>query len=669
MKRKMIYAGVSWAAGMFMASVFPADLQIPAVLFLMLVSAFFFLKAGRKFSYCALSFIFLLTGMTVYTLNSAFRYERIRSFAGQEITFSGKVTEINDCGNDKTRYRLRGKINSETKADIICFCSTMDCDYSDTVSFICTPSEFENTFLFKTRDYYEAEGCFIQTDSVSGIKIKENKSFSLLRLIYRYREYTERKIREILPGEEGALITAMLLGDKSGLSDSSEKVLYRCGTGHMMAVSGMHLVLVINILSSFLEKTKLSGVRKFLVTELAIILFVLFSGMSVSVIRAALMMTLICSAGLFGRKTDPLNSLSIAVFLLLLYAPYLIKNSSFLMSVAGTYGASVLSPYLTSETDESDLFGKAKKRITGIFSISVCVFPFTVMFFDEVSLLSPVSDILLIPLCTFSLVCALVSALAGMTDVIAWPFLMAGGLSSKLVLKISSFMAGLSISSVTVRKGFVPVLTLFLAGFVIFTSQKYREKKHVFISLVISAAVFFSSSFVYEIMNRDILTVYHVGDSKSSAVVVSMNGKTDIIDITGNAKSSQYVSRLTDICGIRKIESVSFMKNPYQSMAAFSERLILSDVSHVYVPEGTYTDYGTGICGCEPECFTNGKAELKRENYTIIASEEGEVMVDYCGSTVKCSVTETETAEGCFTQNNIAVRQSASGKTKVYELN
>ena len=44
-------------------------------------------------------------------------------------------------------------------------------------------------------------------------------------------------------------------------------------------------------------------------------------------------------------------------------------------------------------------------------------------------------------------------------------------------------------------------------------------------------------------------------------------------------------------------------------------------------------------------------------------------MVDYCGSTVKCSVTETETAEGCFTQNNIAVRQSASGKTKVYELN
>lgn len=647
MKRKMIYAGVSWAAGMFLASVFPADLQIPAVLFLMLVSAFFFLKAGRKFSYCALSFIFLLTGMTVYTLNSAFRYERIRSFAGQEITFSGKVTEINDCGNDKTRYRLRGKINSETKADIICFCSTMDCDYSDTVSFICTPSEFENTFLFKTRDYYEAEGCFIQTDSVSGIKIKENKSFSLLRLIYRYREYTERKIREILPGEEGALITAMLLGDKSGLSDSSEKVLYRCGTGHMMAVSGMHLVLVINILSSFLEKTKLSGVRKFLVTELAIILFVLFSGMSVSVIRAALMMTLICSAGLFGRKTDPLNSLSIAVFLLLLYAPYLIKNSSFLMSVAGTYGASVLSPYLTSETGDRSETSSKNITVKG----------------------NTHTDILLIPLCTFSLVCALVSALAGMTDVIAWPFLMAGGLSSKLVLKISSFMAGLSISSVTVRKGFVPVLTLFLAGFVIFTSQKYREKKHVFISLVISAAVFFSSSFVYEIMNRDILTVYHVGDSKSSAVVVSMNGKTDIIDITGNAKSSQYVSRLTDICGIRKIESVSFMKNPYQSMAAFSERLILSDVSHVYVPEGTYTDYGTGICGCEPECFTNGKAELKRENYTIIASEEGEVMVDYCGSTVKCSVTETETAEGCFTQNNIAVRQSASGKTKVYELN
>lgn len=556
MKRKMIYAGISWTAGMFLASVFPANLQIPAVLLIMLVSAFFFRKAGRKFAYCALSLVFLLAGMTFYTLNSAFGYEKIRNYAGQEIVFEGKVTEISDCGNDKTRYRLRGRINAETKADIICFCSKMDCDYSDTVGFRCTPSEFENTFLFKTKDYYEADGCFIQTDSISDIKIKENKSFSFLKMIYSYREYTEGRLREILPGEEGALITAMLLGDRGRLSDSTEKVLYRCGTGHMMAVSGMHLVLVINIFSSLLEKTKLSGVKKFFVTESVILLFVMFSGMSVSVIRAALMMTLICSAGLFGRKTDPLNSLCIAVFLMLLYAPYLIKNSSFLMSVAGTYGASVLSPFLTSETDESVLSGRVRKRITGIFSISVCVFPFTVMFFDEVSLLSPVSDILLIPLCTFSLICGLVSALAGMTDVIAWPFLMAGGLSSKLVLKISSFMAGLSVSSVSVRKGFVPVLTLFLAGFVIFTSQKYKEKKQVFISMLISAAVFFSASLIYEIMNRDILTVYHVGDSGSSSVAVSMNGKTDIIDMTGNSKSSRYVSRLTDICGIRKIESV-----------------------------------------------------------------------------------------------------------------
>ena len=58
MKRKMVYVGVPWTAGMFFASVFSKDMQIPAMLTVLLVSAFFFWKAFRKFVYFGVSALF-----------------------------------------------------------------------------------------------------------------------------------------------------------------------------------------------------------------------------------------------------------------------------------------------------------------------------------------------------------------------------------------------------------------------------------------------------------------------------------------------------------------------------------------------------------------------------------------------------------------------------------
>lgn len=668
MKRKMVYAGGSWTAGMFFASVVSPDMQIPALLTVLLVSAFFFRKTLGKFIYFAVSAVFFIAGMLVFTLSSSLTYDSIRSYAGEEIFFEGKITGITDYTDEKSRYRVHGMINSETAADIICFVNTIDCECSDEISFRCTPSAFENTFLFSTKDYYESQGCFLQTNSLYDVTVKKNERFSAVRLISHYREYAAERISSILPGEYGALITAMLSGDKSGLDESSKKELYRSGTGHMMAVSGMHLVLVVSLISAAAEKAGISGRRKFILMETAIAVFVIFSGASVSVLRAALMMTLICSASLFGRKPDPLNSLCIASFVLLCIHPYLIRNSSFLLSVAGTYGASVIVPYITEDIPDEGIFNSLRKKITSVFCISVCVFPFSVMFFDEASVVSPIADIVLIPLCTFSLMCGVGAALTGFADVTAYPLLMAGGLSSKAVLRISSFLADSGLSAVSLRRGYVPLLTLFLAVFVVFTALHFRNSRSVLTSMVISVAVFISASVLSGFINRNVLTVYRTGNEKSAAVVVSMGRYTDVIDITGNSKTSQYVSKLTDMCGMHRIESVSFMKNPYQSMASFSKRLVLNDVSHVYVPQDTYTAYGTDVCGCEPEHFGEDGIFLDRGKYTVRASSDGTVTVEYGGTILTADISGIDTGEKYFTQKNIAVKKSASGEIKVWNL-
>lgn len=668
MKRKMVYAGGSFTAGMFFASVFSPDMQIPVMLIMLLVSAFFFLKSGRPFVYFAVSAVFFVTGLLSYTVTDRCIYDRIRSFAGQEILFEGKITDIKDYAGEKSAYHVRGRINSGLKADIICYTSTLDCDYEDSISFRCTPERFENTFLFNTRDKHESEGCFLKTDKISDIKTEKNSRFSVRRLMNRYRAYTEKKISSILPDECGALISAMLLGDKSGLDESTKKELYRCGTGHMMAVSGMHLVLVVTFVSGILSRAGITGAKKFLASEAAVLLFVLFSGMSVSVIRAGLMVTLIYSAELFGRKTDALNSLCIASVLLLICSPYLIKNASFLLSVSGTYGTSVLAPYITAEISDENFSGRMKIRLISVFVISLCVFPFSVMFFDEASLVSPVSDIIIIPLCTFSLICGLGTAVFGAADVIAYPLLMAGGLASKLVFRISSFLSESGFSAVSLKRGYVPMITIILFMFVALTSLKYRKRLQTLTAMALSAGIFMLSSVVYGYMNRNILSVYHVGNSSASAVVLSADKCTDIIDLTGNPKSAQYAARLTDLCGMDNIESVSFLKNPYQSMASFSDRFVLNKVRHVYVPNGTYTVYGADICGCEPEVISENGLQLERNGYTVSASENGEVIIDYNGRKIICTASGVDTPEGIFSEQNIAVKCSDGGKIKAYKL-
>ena len=86
-------------------------------------------------------------------------------------------------------------------------------------------------------------------------------------------ENVSGEIMKRLPNEYGGFIVSMLLSDKSGLDEDTRTSLYRCGTGHIMAVSGLHLVILMSLLSVFLSFFGLSGKIRFLISEFFIIVF------------------------------------------------------------------------------------------------------------------------------------------------------------------------------------------------------------------------------------------------------------------------------------------------------------------------------------------------------------------------------------------------------------
>lgn len=137
------------------------------------------------------------------------------------------------------------------------------------------------------------------------------------------------------------------------------------------------------------------------------------AGLCQPVLRSAAMLTIVYGAEVFKRRSDTLNSLGLASFLLLAGQPFAVRDSSFLLSFAGVLGIGVFAPVLCSKISESGIKGKFLKYAAAMLCVSVVVFPASFLYFDEVSIISPVANFILIPVCSMALICGFIVVLVG----------------------------------------------------------------------------------------------------------------------------------------------------------------------------------------------------------------------------------------------------------------
>ena len=99
-----------------------------------------------------------------------------------------------------------------------------------------------------------------------------------------------------------------------------------------------------------------------------------------SVIRAFIMITLTGSSVLFYRRSDVLNSLCIAVIIITLPSPFVIRDASFLLSVSGAFGIGVFAQYMTKGMPDEKGSQKLIKIIIAFSLVTLFVFRFPYYF-------------------------------------------------------------------------------------------------------------------------------------------------------------------------------------------------------------------------------------------------------------------------------------------------
>jgi len=260
-----------------------------------------------------------------------------------------------------------------------------------------------NPHQFDYSKYLERQGIqqqvYIQNYEFKKI---ENKNKTLIGYAFIVREKIKSSLQKYnFSDDEFAVISALLLGERQGISKELSDDYANAGAIHILAVSGLHvgiLLLVLMWLLKPIELFKNGKIIKAVLIVLFLWFFALLAGLSASVVRAVTMFTFLAIGNAFQSKKVIEFSLISSAFLLLLIKPMLLFDVGFQLSYLAVFGIVWMQPviyqFIKSRFKVIDFFTK-------IISVSIAaqfaVLPLSLFYFHQFPGLFLVSNIFIIP--------------------------------------------------------------------------------------------------------------------------------------------------------------------------------------------------------------------------------------------------------------------------------
>jgi len=199
---------------------------------------------------------------------------------------------------------------------------------------ISIPKGARNPGGFNFKSYYRFEGIdgYIRNRDLASVKVLSKGVSNYGNIFNRLHRSIQNLLEEHLSKSNSSLINALLLGNRSGLSEDSKDLFLKNGVVHLLAVSGLHVGYIIGIL--FLTGSVLQLNRKGLVylILIGIVFYAALLGWKTPITRAVIMGSILLLGGLTERRSVPLNSLGIAALLILVIKPYALLEIGFQLS-------------------------------------------------------------------------------------------------------------------------------------------------------------------------------------------------------------------------------------------------------------------------------------------------------------------------------------------------
>jgi competence protein ComEC len=275
-------------------------------------------------------------------------------------------------------------------------------------------------------------------------------SFAMVRVMAHHPSVMEVIRQRFTAGMQTALpeplapfSMGLLVGQRATLPDNVKNDLTHVGLTHIIAVSGYNLTIILHA-----SRRLLGGQSKRMATFLSLALigaFLLLTGASASIVRAAIVSVLSIAAAYYGREFKPLNLICLAAAVTAWANPvYVWSDISWYLSFLAFYGVLVLSPLVQKRWSG----GWHQSLLGGVALESICASamtePFILHVFGQMSLISLPANVLVVALIPLAMLLGMIAGLAGMfaSSVAGWFAWPAAGLLNYM-LDTAHILAGL----------------------------------------------------------------------------------------------------------------------------------------------------------------------------------------------------------------------------------
>lgn len=390
---------------------------------------------------------------------------------------------------------------------------------------------------FDTRKWLDSQGL-----TAYG-KLKHWKSWrggwTFERSFYHFRNWIRQNLARFLDPAETGLLMGLLAGDRSGIPEALRSDFQRSGLVHVLAISGFHVVLLAGLLMTFLKATGLPHRIVRVVGILLLALYVPVTGGSPAVTRAVIMFAVPQVGMLLQRPAGALNSLGVALILILLPNPQVLWNPGFQLSAAATAGIILGSSHnplreLPEGLSKNSLWGKFQSFILEPTYTTVCATlataPFLIYHFKTLAPLAWLGNIVIVPLISWGMEAGLFALLSPF-DFLTEPFCSAASVMLRSASLLTRLLSDSSAASVTV--GPYPPFVLLLMGFVFALLPCTRRSRLGRILFVLG--ILFFSGFYLVCNYRDVarpswkLTAIDIGQG-DAILITTPSGRNILID-------------------------------------------------------------------------------------------------------------------------------------------
>ena len=399
-------------------------------------------------------------------------------------------------------------------------------------------------------------------------------------------DYVRERIKDIftanLGKENGRLAYGMVVGDKSQLNIQTKTAFSVAGIGHILAVSGLHVMFLSFVISFVCKRLKAKRLVNFIVTAAVLLLYNVLVGFTASVVRATIMSLCMQFASVSGERNDSLNNLGLACTIYLVIRPFSLFDAGFVLSVTAVLGIIFFNRPISSFFRKlfKDKINKATDAVALSLSAQIGITPAMLFYFERVSVYSVVINFVLayVIMATFivlfvTMIIALILPFAGIITKAAYPGLWIMNAGARLTRNIPG-------SSIIVYSG-IFVFTLYIAYFLISRFFMCGKFKPLIVGLCALYCVGVVLSYnVPFTVKSDRMYCYPDEYGQAVSIVTFDKNKTALVaDLSGKENLSDRLKTLK----IRKLDEIILLSANY-SIAR--EIIVLSDkvdVGQVYV--------------------------------------------------------------------------------------